>query len=453
MTPSRMKTEQPRATAGTMSGRSSNAKPLAATSDAKPLAATSVLGWRPQFFFVTSPGHDYNRKIWISEETAMRLYYGDEKCKPDNIPSRVIQPMQTWDRGECRFDWKPGTSRDQQIQWLLLATPDGRQKVALQKKFAGDSASSSDPTPSASSLGADPPKGSGVTPSAPTFADVGVAATWLQEHEEVACEDREVLSEVIALINMTSGRGGKDVWFKSIAKWNATASTKICRQVKDQTAKWQNRPFGDIRDDVKLAVLKRIQELAAAAASKHIMPDAAQSASSSGSAKLLAGPSGASSSAQAAPPQKRQKTELPKDTADSSAAEPRSRKRDLPDTGNSSASRATRLCKESDGNANASAASSRIRKRIHNSDNDDADGAEASVDARLGSAARPRAHTPADFALDPKDPGPAFGSFWGTSNPWPKHLILIHGPIHQFTRFTRFTGSPGFFLLLLGSLA
>ena len=198
-----MKTEQPRATAGTMSGRSSNAKPLAATSDAKMLAATSVPGRRPQFFFVTPPGHDYNRKIWISEETAMRLYHGDG-----------VQPMQTWDHGECRFDWKPGTSRDQQIQWLLLAAPNGRQKVALQKKFAGDSASSSNLTPSASSLGADPPKGSGVTPPAPTFADVDVAATWLQEHDEVACEDGEVLSEFIALINMTSGRGGKDVWFK-----------------------------------------------------------------------------------------------------------------------------------------------------------------------------------------------------------------------------------------------
>ena len=116
-----------------------------------------------------------------------------------------------------------------------------------------------------------------VTPLAPTFADVDVAATWLQEHDEVACKDRELLLEFIDLFGKPAARGDQVLWHNMVHRWNIVGAEKIDRQVKVEGSNWKNRKLADIKHDAKSVVLKSIQELAAAP--KNIMPDAAHSGS------------------------------------------------------------------------------------------------------------------------------------------------------------------------------
>ena len=59
-----------------------------------------------------------------------------------------------------------------------------------------------------------------VTPLAPTFADVDVAATRLQEHDEVACKDRELLLEFIDLFGKPAARGDQVLWHNMVHRWN-----------------------------------------------------------------------------------------------------------------------------------------------------------------------------------------------------------------------------------------
>ena len=94
-----------------------------------------------------------------------------------------------------------------------------------------------------------PKTSSGAISPAHKFADVLDAARWLQEHVEVACEDRAVLLELKVLIEKTAERGDYALWFKALSRWNSCATHKIDRQVKGEGAKWRDRRLADIRND------------------------------------------------------------------------------------------------------------------------------------------------------------------------------------------------------------